>query len=809
MASDYWQEGNETLSKRLTQGPLPIEQVLRVSIEIADALDRIHRQGQIRGDLNPQNILTTGGAVALRTLNWVRGGTEVLGALDVGYNARGSARSTLEYLAPEQLESKQADARTDIFALGAVIFEMATGQKAFAGDSNASLTSAILTSEPPPMTTIQPSIPPALERVVKTCLAKDPEERWQTARDLLRELKWMTNAYAQSLPAKEEVLRKKRERTLWATVAVVLFALGLVSGILYLRRPPVQTGLKRFVLSNTNIRRFLPGTVGLEISPDGQRLLMEGDDNYLWLRPFNSLNAQRLMGTETALAYCWSPDSRFIIFAKQNKLMRIEIAKGGPPQTICNTSEYGEGMSTACNREEIVLFGGKRIWKVSADGGSPSPATELDETSQEIQYLWPCFLPDGRHFLYVRNRKNPEKWGVYLGSLESKKSTSLLDDIRSKVIYAQPGYLLYEREGRLLAHAFDATRLIFTADPVPVVDRLYVGRYGADVTGFSVSDTGTFLYVTDSMASRQLIRVDRKGRKMESIGPPGDYNDVELSPDGKQVAVTQGRAETRNAEIWTMDLRDGRKTQITTSARVWDWVPRWSPDGHQILFSSNRDNLDFGESGGNLYVKQLAGSQGSETPVLRNNQYKNSSDWSPDGRYILYHDHFPPAHSVLWLLPLCGERKPAPQLESALDGRFSPDMRWIAYETVKADLVVRPFPLSKKKWQISTRYAMFPLWRKDGKELFYAEIGQLAQKGLESTLTLVSVDVKTGNGPESTFVAGPPRVLFEIPPIHDYVPGSYQYAASRDGQSFYVLTETTQNLEVQVVLNWKELLRKK
>jgi Tol biopolymer transport system component len=796
----------ETLSQRLKQGPLPLEEVLGIAIDIAAALDKTHKKGEIHGDLNPENILLSQGeavaphrpcSASLLTPS------PALQAPSPPTGARELAPIVHSTQAPEQLQGQQADARTDIFALGAVMYEMATGRKAFEGGSKESLATAILTGDPPSMTAIQPLATPALERIVRTCLAKDPDERWQTARDLVRELEWIADTYAEFHPTKKEARRKKREFTALVVATILLFLLGLVSGILYLRRTPLQIGVKRFVLPPGNVGFDISPLLGFLISPDG-RQVVTAYGSFLWLRPLNSLNAQRLMGTENGSVFCWSPDSRFVIFAKGKKLMRIEVAKGGFPQTICESPAGRFISGTSCSRDGLVLFSAEKIWKVPAEGGTPSAVTELDESHHETDQHFPAFLPDGRHFLYRSFRKKPEKLGIYLGSLDSKESKFLLD-ASGNIVYAQPGYLLYPRDGRLVAHPFDARRLSFTGDPAPIAEHLFV--LNPNLTAyFSVSDTGTLLYYGGSTMGVQLTRVDRNGRKMETIGPLGDYKGLELSPDGDRVALEQGRPETEAADIWTMNLLTGRKTQITNSVTAWNYVPLWSPDGRQILFSSNRDQVDSGGSGGNFYVKEIAKDTGSETPLLKSSRLKWPSDWSPDGRYLLYNDD----SLSQWLLPLLGDRKPTPFLESALFGRFSPNGRWVAYTAFvppdKWDIIVRTFPLSEKKWQISVRNGAQPLWRKDGKELYYIEFGDKPDKS-DKPNKLMAVEVKADKRSDDTFEASPPRALFDIPPQGG--PTRYRYAASPDGQSFYVFSEDSQNQQVHAVLNWTELLSKK
>jgi eukaryotic-like serine/threonine-protein kinase len=826
----------EMLSQRLKKGPLPIDQLLRTSIAIAMALDQAHRSGEIYGDLTPDHILLnkhgakllhfglakqTGGAGAPRMLMDTRGGARPTPSESL--TEQGMVLGTLQYLAPEQLEGKQADARTDIFALGVIMYEMATGWKAFKGEKQTSLLSAIRTVELPPLTTIPPSVPPELEHVVKGCLAKDPEERWQTAHDLANELRGIAEAYARSMPTKEESQRRKKERTIRVVAAVSLFALGLISGILYfylyLRQAPVQTGVVRFVLASGNTH--FTGA-GFAISPDGKQIVI--GTGFLWIRPLNSLIGKRLLGTEGVHGMCWSPDGRFIIFANQKKLMRIEVARGGLPETICDVPERGTGVyrsypiafGTTCNRAGTVLFAcGGKIWKVAIEGETPIQVTMLDNSRRELSHEWPCWLPDGRHFVYTVKCGVPENGGIYVGSLDSRNPKRLVD-AESRAQYAWPAYLLYPCNRRLMAQPFDAKSLNITGDPAPIVE-LFRTIGQTESPYFSVSDTGTLLYYGDNRMDRQLVRVDRDGNKLETIGPPGDYHDIELSPDGKQVALEKQSTKTQTADIWTMDLLDGKMTQITHSVKDWNTRPRWSSDGRQILYCSKFDELHSGGTGSQFYVKPIGNSPDSETLLPIPSQWRHPSDhpsdWSPDGRYFLYHNE--ENGPALWLLPLFGDYKPIPFLESAMDGRFSPNGRWLAYTTIgrfssdklqveDLDIYVRKLPLSRQRWKISPRTnAVQPLWRNDGTELFYFETNDRLKR-----TQLMAVKVKAGAGSDATFEAGPPRALFEIP-ILPGASGKYSYAASSDGHSFYLITFPPRTLQVNGILNWTAALPKK
>ena len=526
---------------------------------------------------------------------------------------------------------------------------------------------------------------------------------------------------------------------------------------------------------------------GIAISPDGGQLAIN-DQRSIWVCPLNSSEALQLAGTENTETVFWSPDSRFIGFSQQRKLMKVR-ATGGIPQVICDIGKPIE--SASWNRQGIILLshphsGG--IWKIAADGGKPLQVTKLDKTRQEYSHSWPCWLPDSRHFLYTVRSGLAEDRGIYLGSLDSNESKRLAD-VDSNALYASPGYLLYQRDRHLLAHPFDTKYLNLVGDPISIADELTLSQ-SANAGIFTVSENKTLFYWAGGV-SQQLSQVDRNGRTIDRIGSPGEYRTLELSPNGRRVALVQLKAESSTGEIWIVDLESGgTRTQLTSSSgSAYDEYPRWAPDGTRILFASNRDQLSArsDSSRGNFYLKELSG-VGSESPLFRSGQFKLPSDWSRDAHFILYHDADSPVAS-LWLLPLLGDRRPRLFLDLATDGRFSPTAKWVAYSS-QNEVYVRTFPLSEKKWLVSTRGGNQPLWRKDGKELFY----------VEPSGRLMSMDVQSGTG--TVFQHSIPRALFEIKNLEEGGRGIYRYAVSPDGQSFYLLTKNASSLQLNGILNW-------
>jgi Tol biopolymer transport system component len=752
----------ETLSERLLKGALPFEQVFRYGIETADALDKAHRQGIVHRDLKPGNVMITKSGVKLLDFGLAkaiaptgRSSGASLTALPTqagtDLTAEGTILGTFQYMAPEQLEGRDADARTDIFAFGGVLYEMATGQKAFSGKSQASLISSIMGSQPAPVSSIAPMTPPAFDRVVRTCLAKDPDDRWQTAHDVMLELKWVAEGgSAAGLPAPVLAKRKTRERLAWGAAA--LFAsMAAAATIGYVSRGPKAVLPTRVSILPPEGTTFSPMDGPVVLSPDGRRVAFAADDSEgigaLWVRSLDSLQAQKLEGTGSAYDPFWSPDGRFVGFGS-SELKKVEVS-GGPPQTIC---EMTDGRGGTWNRDNVVLFaktGASPIFRVPAGGGVPEQVTVLDKSRQETGHWRPQFFPDGKHFLYLAKSAQPQLSGIYVGSLDSKER-SRVADVDATTFYGAPGYLLFVRERTLLAQPFDIRRFRLTGDPIPVArDVSYVTTWGA--AAFWASESGALAYQSPGQLARRLMWYDRTGKSLQQLGSDGEYrNDPRISPDGTRLAISRLDPETRSPDIWILEVARGTASRLTYDPSR-DAAPIWSPDGSQIVFTSNR----YGVS--NLFQKPSSGG-GTEELLLPSELTCEPQDWSPDGRYILYRVDDPKRKNDLWLLPLTGEKKPTAFLATPFreqDGRFSPDGKWVAYssdETGRLEVYVQPFPATGAKWQISSKGGNSPRWASAGKEIIYYEPASASRQAVEIRTT-------------PTFHASVPKMLFPNPGV--------------------------------------------
>jgi Tol biopolymer transport system component len=768
--------------------------VVKCGAQVAEALSAAHKQGIVHRDLKPGNVtLTRTGAKLLdfglaRTAApaVVEGASSLTEAKPL--TREGTILGTFQYMAPEQLEGVEADARTDIFALGALLYEMATGRRAFEGTSKTSLIAAIVSSQPAPISAVAPMAPPALDHIVRKCLEKDPDDRWQSAHDVASELRWLSTAGSQAGVASGVVARRRgRERVAWIAFALAsLTAAGFGYG--YFRRAPAPLRAVRAAL-------LLPPKVSpdmLAVSPDGSRLVFSGYDSrgqsLLWLRPLDGAAAQPLAGTENGLFPFWSPDSRAIAFFADQKLKRVD-AGGGSAIVV---SDGVDGVGGSWGRAGVILVGqaGGPLLQVPASGGSPKPVTRLDASLHETSHRYPFFLPDGRHFLYLAlnlaGAPDDKANQVCAGALDSPDVRRLLPGVSSPV-YAS-GRLLLARDRNLVAQRFDPGRLEVGGEPETLAEQVGISGGYFKHGQFSASGSGALVYADGAPVPRRLQWLDRSGRQVGVVGEPALQGDPRISRDGGRATVQIFEPNINAPELWIVDLARGARTRLTSGPSQ-NSNAVWSPDGSRIAFSSDRSHQ------ADLYEKAADGSL-AERALLEGEGQRTAADWSPDGRFLLYWDRETGGQRRVGLsaLPLSGERKPLTILERTTRqefvARLSPDGRWLAYatdDTGRAEVFVTSFPAPAEKWQVSTDGGTMPRWRRDGRELFYVSLDG----------RLMSVDVPAG----PTIRSGVPRLLFET--LSPAMTATDFYDVSSDGQRFLMTLPADQATRpLSVIVNW-------
>jgi Tol biopolymer transport system component len=810
-----------TLADRIARGPLALDEALTIARQIADALDAAHEKGIIHRDLKPANIKITGnGVVKVLDFGLAKvwdgapqsdlAGSPRVTATNIGGR---TILGTPAYMSPEQARGNPLDKRSDIWAFGCVLYEMLTGRQAFAGETVSDMIAAILEREPE-WEALPDTTPVSVRQLLKRCFEKDPRHRVRDIGDARIELDDALAGRAAGAPV---VRRARRERGAWIAMAVVVLATALVAGsVLYPRRAPADTPAYRSsILPSPGASRpagLLPSS-RFALSPDGRQLAFVGTDaggvTGLWVQSLDGLAGQPLAGTEGALMPFWSPDSRFIGFVARGKVKKID-ATGGPPLILAEHTGGGNAGAT-WNRDGVILLSGPRlgnpIRRVSALGGALSPVTTLNADAGETVHNFPFFLPDGRHFLYLavgsKTGGSLSPNGIYVTALDSNERKLLVPG-GSNAKYAE-GYLLFLRGQALMAQPFDVERLELAGEAVPIAEHVTIGGSVGMAGGYSVSETGILAYQTGVVevggpadTSTQLVWFDRSGKRIGALGDQAGYGDLELASDGKRGAVSLFDRARRTRDIWLVDLARGLRTRFTFDPAE-ESASVWSPDGDRVVFNTNRrGHFD-------LYQKASSGS-GAEQELLVDSRDKYPIDWSPDGRFILFGVGATGPTADLWVLPLFGDRKPFPFLQTLfgeVSGRFSPDVRWIAYvsdESGPSEVYVAPFTgrgeTPGSKWQISTSGGTQPRWRKDGKEIFY----------LAPDRRLMAAAV---NGQKSAFEVGAVRSLFDTHAPSTIYPRS-AYDVSPDGQRFLVntLADDDAAAPITLVVNWPALLKK-
>jgi serine/threonine protein kinase/Tol biopolymer transport system component len=813
----------ETLATRVAKGPLPLEQVLKYGVQIADALDKAHRSGVVHRDLKPGNImLTSQGGTGAKLLDFglakaavpLSTGTTLTAAAmrTAPVTQEGTIVGTFQYMSPEQVEGKELDGRSDIFSFGAVLYEMVTGRRAFQGKSQISVASAVLEKDPEPISTLQPMTPPALDRAIRRCLAKDPEDRWQTARDLELELKWIAEAGSQAgVPAPLVSHRKMRERLSWAAAAVfVLTTIALAIGFV-LRAPNTPQPMRLSAEIGADASLYTTYGTSAILSPDGTRLALvaSGSDQKrrIYVRSLDQLQATALSGTENARDPFFSPDGQWIGFFADSKLKKISV-QGGAAVTLCDVPDDRGG---SWGEDGTIVFAPDQratLSKVSSAGGTPQPLTTLDKQTGENTQRWPQVLPGSKAVLFTSNTTG----GTFAGFEDSDIVVySMASGQRKKLQrggfharYLPSGHVVYMHEGTLFAVPFDLKRLEVTGQPAPILEGVVTAALYAGAQ-FSFSETGTFAYVAGRSGGQNvsIYWMDREGKFTPLRETPGNYSNPAFSPDGKRLALEI--FDGKRSDIWVYEWERDALTRLTFTGES-NGYPVWTPDGQRIVYSSL-------EKGGayNLWWIRANGA-GDSQRLAENKNIQFASSWRPDGKVLAFMQLNPGTSWDVMTLPIEGNAKtgwkpgePKPFVNSAFiewEPAFSPDGRWLAYmsnESGTSEVYVRPFPGPGGKWQISTGGGLYPKWSRNGKELFYRTVDS---KIMEVTYTAAG----------DSFRADKPQIW--SPGQFTDRGNAYNFDLQPDGKRFAVLkapgTEPTAAVnKVSFIFNFFDELRRK
>ena len=806
-----------TLGERIKQGALPLEEALAIARQIADALETAHEKGITHRDLKPSNIkIKPDGVVKVLDFGLAKVAPAPVGdslpevgtTFTMGETEAGVVLGTAAYMSPEQATGKPVDQRSDIYAFGAVLYEMLTGKRLHRGETTTEVLASVIKEEPQ-----WDKVPAQVHRLLHRCLEKDPLKRQRHIGDVMA---LVDDSGAEFQPA-DGPRSVPRRRWLWPSA--VVGGLAIVAAVAY-RVPwggqPTDPSI-RFEIQPTASMTFINGGYPM-VSPNGKWVVLPatGTDGVtrMWLRALDSVDVRPLAGTESGNSLpppvFWSPDSRFIAFSSTpgpftpGQLRKLDIS-GGPPQTICDV--VGAVIGGSWSRDGVIVFGANGapgLFRVLAAGGVAAPVTVVNRPGGETAHRFPQFLPDGHHFLFLRVSPQPERMGIFPGSIDAKPEEQSLKPLLlmdRQVMYRPslsggPGQLLFLRDTTLFAQPFDPSRMELSGEPVPIADQ--VGSFAGATAGlFSVSETGVLAYRIGVGGDQdQLAWFDSQGKALGTLGDKAPYRNPRISPDGTRVAGTLFDRQGGNSNIWVLDLaRAGASTKVTFSNGRNDY-PVWSPDGKSVAFASNRNGrMD-------LYRKNADGS-GEDVLLLKSEQDKTPTSWSHDGRFLLYSTLDPKTSDDIWVLPLQGDHKPIPFLQTEFregQAQFSPDGHWIAYASAEAgnsEIYIRPFSPEKEpdataggKWMISKGGGIDPLWRGDGRELFYYSI----------SLKQMAVDIDAGK----TFRAGVPRPLFSIG-------GLYSGDVMADGKRFLVVSApegASAPSPFMVVTNWQTALKK-
>jgi Tol biopolymer transport system component len=812
----------ETLAERLRKGAVSLNELLKIGIEVAEALETAHRAGIVHRDLKPGNVMLTKAGAKLMDFGLAKpasAGTSGAGTAPLLSAARtmsgpgplsplttaGSIVGTIQYMSPEQIEGKDADSRSDIFAFGAVLYEMATGKRAFEGKSQLSVASAILEKEPEAISALKPLTPSILERTIRKCLAKQPDQRWQSASDLATQLSWMTDASSTTMVAKPVEAGRNRRRVVGLfSAALLLLAVGGAAWMHGRRSIPPER-MMRFSI-NLPAGEALGGSwwwyPSVAVTPDGSQIAFVGHHggvSQIYVRAIGDLNARPVPGTEGAETPFFSPDGQWLGITSGGRLKKVPLA-GGPTVTIAKA-----GTSGACwaPDDTIYFVGESGLFKVPAASGEPQRITTLDPKNQETEHRFPEILPGGKALIFVvRNAEQPsfDDADIAVLSLATGERKILIKS-GTNPHYVSTGHLVFLRAGVLLAVPFDPVRLEIKGTAVPVAENILENpRIGAGQ--YAISNDGSLIYIAGGVTygEHELVFVDKAGNARVLTATKRPYEDFTISPDGRFIATT---IEGPVTDTWVHDIARDTETRFTSGVENRD--PTWTPDGKRIAYGGYKNGKH------RVFWKPIDG--GPEETLLASDNAVYAWFFSRDGRALLYAEFGGSKGQNVGILPLDDREHPHllfPQQYNVEWAILSPDGQWIAFngdETGRSEVYVAPFPSLAPRERISTDGGMHPLWSPDGRELYYrtgANLEELGHRPLAQRTRVMSVPIET----KPDFKAGQPRLLFEGP----YFASGHDIAVTPDGRGFILIRESESQSgpnELQVVIHWFEELKQR
>jgi serine/threonine protein kinase/Tol biopolymer transport system component len=798
-----------TLANRMERGPLPVDETLTITKGICEALEAAHEKAIAHRDLKPANIkITPEGRVKVLDFGLAKMFSPDVSDASLSHSptmlsasAQGMILGTPSYMSPEQARGQNVDAQSDVWAFGCILYEMLTGQRAFAGDTITDILGGVVRVDPD-WSGLPSDTPPLLRLLVRQCLQKPRTARLHHIGDARIQLEASEVEIKSAAAAAPMTATKKRLPFVWIAATAILAAIVAVMApfaIRHLREAPADPVAVRFSIPPPEKSAFPDGVAApfATVSHNGRLVAMLAESNgvrRIWIRALDSLEARPLNGTEGASLFFpfWSPDDRSVGFFAQSRLKRVDVA-GGAAQIICDVTGNANNvvLSGAWNRDGVIIFSDGVIKRVAASGGKPEPITAIDSARQDLAHIGPEFLPDGNHFLFLAETASAEGSAIMAGSLSSTETKQVVN-AKSFAKY-DSGRLIFVRDGVLIAQSFDPSKLQVTGDAITLAEQIRQNPNNG-LSAFWASGDGTIVYRTGSNTiNRKLQWFDRRGRPLGVVGPVAGYRNPELSPDGKRIAVERTDPQTRNGDIWLLDVASGTPNRWTFDPGL-DMYPVWSPTGDQIAFGTSRNGAD------NLYLKASAG--GTEELLLKGAAIPR--DWSRDNRFLVYGVG---AGTQLMVLPLSGERKPFPFLATSsftyAQSRISPDGKWLAYysnESGRNEVYVQNFPVASAKYQISNEGGFSSRWRRDGKEIYY-----VSPEG-----KLVAVPVRTT---EKNIEVGAPSVLFEVgasTPLGSGYGTRQQYDVTADGQRFIVNVPAEQTVEspLTVISNWPATIKR-